>query len=468
MNQGTASGASTTGFVIKLTVVAALGGFLFGYDTAVISGVVPLLTTKFVLDDKLVGIAVSCAIIGCIIGSISAGPISDRVGRKKVLIFTAVLFAISSIGAAIIDSLTGFVVFRVIGGIGIGAASMLSPLYISEVAPAKIRGKLVSIYQLAIVIGILIIYFVNYGIAGLGDNQWKVDTGWRYMIASGLLPSALFFILLFIVPESPRWLIKNGSKAEAMDTLERLNGHTEAVAVANEIESTLNVEEGSVGELFKPGLRKAMIVGIFLALFSQITGINAIIYYAPIIFKNVGFSSDNALGVTALVGIVNFIFTWVAIGFIDKLGRKTLLLWGVGGMIISLAGVAYCFHAFATGVQIDGIWVVGFIFLYIACFAASLGPIPWVIISEIFPTKTRGVAMSIATTVLWVGTFLISLFTPILLKSASTDEQVKYEAGFHTFTIFLVCAVILWLFTKLKIPETKQKTLEEIELSWKK
>jgi len=463
MNQGNTSPAGTTGFVIKLTVVAALGGFLFGYDTAVISGVVPLLTTKFALTDDLVGYAVSSAIVGCIIGSITAGPLSDRLGRKKVLIFTAVLFAISSIGAAIISSLTGFVLFRVIGGIGIGAASMLSPLYISEVAPARMRGKLVSVYQLAIVIGILIIYFVNYGIAGLGSEAWKVETGWRYMIASGLIPSALFLVLLFIVPESPRWLIKNNRRDEAMDTLERLNGKQEAIAVADEISSTLNTEEGTVSELFKPGLRKAMIVGIFLALFSQITGINAIIYYAPIIFKNAGFNSSNALGATALVGIINFIFTWVAIGFIDKMGRKSLLLWGVGGMILSLIGTAYCFHA-----QVQGIWVVACIFFYIACFAASLGPIPWVIISEIFPTKTRGVAMSIATTVLWIGTFLISLFTPILLHAHSTDKTVLANAGYHTFLIFLFNAVLLWIFTKIWIPETKQKTLEEIELSWKK
>lgn len=462
MNQVTTSGASTTGFVIKLTVVAALGGFLFGYDTAVISGVVPFITTKFALSDAMVGYAVSSAIVGCIIGSLSAGPISDKMGRKKVLIYTAVLFAISSVGAALASSLTGFVAFRVIGGIGIGAASMLSPLYISEVAPAKIRGKLVSIYQLAIVIGILIIYFVNFGIAGVGEQSWKVETGWRYMIGSGLLPSALFLFLLFIVPESPRWLIKNNLRAEAMDTLERLNGRQEAIAVANEIESTLNVEEGTVGELFKPGLRMAMIVGLFLALFSQITGINAIIYYAPTIFANAGFSSGSALGTTALIGFVNLIFTFVAIALIDKMGRKSLLLWGVAGMILSLAGTAYCFLA-----HIGGIPLVVCICFYIACFAASLGPIPWVIISEIFPTKTRGVAMSIATTMLWIGTFLISLFTPILL-TAGNIGKTSAEAGGYTFLIFLVNAVLLWLFTKFFIPETKQKTLEEIELSWKK
>lgn len=461
MNGETTSGGST-GFVIKLTVVAALGGFLFGYDTAVISGVVPFITTKFALTESMVGYAVGSAIVGCIFGSLVAGPISDKIGRKKVLILTAILFAISSIGAGFASDLTMFVLFRVVGGVGIGAASMLSPLYISEVAPAKIRGVLVSVYQLAIVIGILIIYGVNLGISGLGSDVWKVETGWRYMIGSGLIPSALFLVLLFIVPESPRWLIKNKRKSEAMDTLERLNGTAEAVAVANEIESTLNVEEGTIGELFKPGLRKAMIVGLFLALFSQITGINAIIYYAPNIFKSAGFSTHNALAGTFLIGGINLVFTFVAIGLIDRMGRKSLLLWGVGGMILSLAGTAYCFNA-----HVQGIWLVMCICFYIACFAASLGPIPWVIISEIFPTKTRGVAMSICTMVLWVGTFLISYFTPILLRVTSKDPDVLAKAGFHTFLIFMFNAILLWLFTKIRIPETKQKTLEEIEMSWK-
>lgn len=450
------------GFVIKLTVVAALGGFLFGYDTAVISGVMPFLTAKFHLSSAMEGWAVSSAIVGCIIGSLSAGPLSDKLGRKKVLISTAVLFAISSIGAALPDSLTGFVLFRVVGGIGIGAASMLSPLYISEAAPAKIRGKLVSVYQLAIVLGIFIINFVNYKIAAYGTPDWKIDTGWRYMIGSGLLPSVLFLVLLFIVPESPRWLIKKNRSAEAMDTLERLNGKQEAIAVANEIKSTLNHEEGTISELFKPGLRKAMIVGAFLALFSQISGINAIIYYAPKIFVSAGFSTDNAYGITAIIGFINIIFTLVAIGLIDRMGRKSLLLWGVAGMILSLAGTAYCFLA-----HVGGVYLVGCIFIYIACFAASLGPIPWVIISEIFPTKTRGVAMSFATTILWVGVLLISFFTPIMLAAGNIGATVE-EAGGYTFLIFLFNALLLWIFTKVRIPETKQKTLEEIELSWKK
>ncbi len=462
MNKAEMSGASNRGFVLKLTVVAALGGFLFGYDTAVISGVVPLLTTKFMLSGKMVGYAVSSAITGCIIGSLSAGPISDHLGRKKVLIFTAVLFVVSSIGAALASNLTEFVLFRIIGGVGIGAASMLSPLYIAEVAPADIRGKLVSVYQLAIVIGILIIYFVNYGIAGLGSQQWRVDTGWRYMIGSGLIPSVLFLVLLFIVPESPRWLIKNDRDGEALDTLQRLNGKQAATAIAHDIKLTLNVEEGTIGELFKPGLRKAMIVGAFLALFSQITGINAIIYYAPTIFVSAGFSTDSALVQTALIGTINFLFTLIAIGLIDKMGRKKLLLYGVGGMMISLAGTAYCFLF-----HVQGVWLVTCICFYIACFAASLGPIPWVILSEIFPNKTRGVAMSIATTILWVGVWLISFFTPIMLAAGNIGKTTA-EAGGYTFLIFLFNSALLWLFTKVRIPETKQKTLEEIELSWKK
>jgi SP family arabinose:H+ symporter-like MFS transporter len=299
-------------------------------------------------------------------------------------------------------------------------------------------------------------------IAVLGDHAWRVDTGWRYMIASGLLPSIVFFVLLFTVPESPRWLIKKNRTDEAIDTLEKLNGKAEAAEVVKEIKSTLNHEEGTVAELFKPGLRKAMIVGAVLALFSQITGINAIIYYGPKIFASAGLTGDIPLLFTVVIGCINTVFTFVAIGFIDKLGRKTLLLWGVAGMLLGLLGTAYCFLTHASAILL-----MGFIFVYIASFAASLGPIPWVIISEIFPTKTRGVAMSFATTILWLGVVLITQFTPIMLSKDSwggTDER----AAAFTFIVFAVNAVILWLFTKVRIPETKQKTLEEIEMSWTK
>lgn len=402
----------------------------------------------------MVGWAVSSAIWGCVFGAMTAGYMSDRWGRKKVLIITAVLFTISAIGSAIPNSLFTFVIARFIGGLGIGAASMLSPLYIAEIAPSDKRGRLVTLYQLAIVIGINLIYYVNMKIAAAGDEAWNIEIGWRYMLGSGTLPALLFFVLLFFVPESPRWLIKRNRDDEAVDTLERVNGTDNANEIYKEIKSTLNEESGTVSELFAPGLRRALIIGIVLALFSQITGINAIIYYAPEIFKSAGLASGSALAQTFLIGIVNTVFTFVALWLIDIVGRKKLLLWGVSGMIICLLGTGLCFYLNIVG----GIWLLVFILGYIASFACSLGPIPWVIMSEIFPTKIRGIAMSFATLILWIGVVLITQLTPMLLESVG---------GAFTFWIFMVNAVILVIFTWLKIPETKNRTLEEIERSWK-
>ncbi len=444
----------SSAFVIKISIVAALGGLLFGYDTAVIAGAIGPLTTKFNLSPAMVGWAVSSAIWGCVFGAMTAGYMSDRWGRKKVLIITAVLFTISAIGSAIPNSLFTFVIARFIGGLGIGAASMLSPLYIAEIAPSDKRGRLVTLYQLAIVIGINLIYYVNMKIAAAGDEAWNIEIGWRYMLGSGTLPALLFFVLLFFVPESPRWLIKRNRDDEAVDTLERVNGTDNANEIYKEIKSTLNEESGTVSELFAPGLRRALIIGIVLALFSQITGINAIIYYAPEIFKSAGLASGSALAQTFLIGIVNTVFTFVALWLIDIVGRKKLLLWGVSGMIICLLGTGLCFYLNIVG----GIWLLVFILGYIASFACSLGPIPWVIMSEIFPTKIRGIAMSFATLILWIGVVLITQLTPMLLESVG---------GAFTFWIFMVNAVILVIFTWLKIPETKNRTLEEIERSWK-
>jgi SP family arabinose:H+ symporter-like MFS transporter len=446
--------AGSSGFILKVSVVAALGGLLFGYDTAVIAGAIGFLETKFNLTPAMVGWAASSAIWGCVVGAMMAGYLSDRFGRKKVLIVTAVLFFVSSLGAAIPESLTQFVLARFVGGLGIGAASMLSPLYISEIAPAKIRGQLVSLYQLAIVLGINLIYFVNLKIAAQGDPVWNVEWGWRYMLGSGTLPAFLFFVLLFLVPESPRWLIKRKRYDEALLTLEKVNGKEKAREIADEIQSALSQENGTVGELFSPGLRMALIAGVVLALFSQITGINAIIYYAPEIFKSIGFGPESAFLQTVLIGVINTVFTFVAIWLIDRAGRKTLLMWGVGGMVVCLLGIALCFQYSIT----QGPWLLLFILAYIACFASSLGPIPWVLISEIYPTKTRGLAMSFCTLVLWIGVVFITQFTPVLLREMG---------GAGTFGIFMVNAVILFVFVWYKIPETKQRTLEEIEQSWK-
>lgn len=442
-------------FIIRIAVVASLGGLLFGYDTAVIAGVIGYLQVKFQLSPIMVGWAASSAIWGCVVGAMFAGALSDAIGRKKALILTAILFFISSIAAALAGNLTEFILGRLVGGLGIGAASMLSPLYISEIAPAKNRGTLVSLYQLAIVIGINLIYFVNLKIAAFGDESWNVEYGWRYMLASGMLPAFLFFILLFFVPESPRWLTSKNRTEKALATLVKVNGYEKGKEILEEIRTAITHETGTVKELFQPGLRKAMLVGIVLALFSQITGINAIIYYAPEIFKSVGIGTESALMQTVILGLVNTIFTFVAIWLIDKAGRKTLLMWGVAGMTIFLLLIGLCYYFNFT----KGPWLLIFIIGYLASFASSLGPIPWVIMSEIFPTKTRGLAMSFATLILWIGVVLITQLTPVMLEKLG---------GAVTFWIFMVNAVILLVFTSKMIPETRQRTLEEIEQSWKR
>jgi|TARA_B110000046_G_scaffold154799_1_gene164883 SP family arabinose:H+ symporter-like MFS transporter len=437
-----------------ICAVAAFGGLLFGYDTAVIAGAIGYLQVKFDLSPMLTGWAASSAIWGCVFGALFAGALSDKYGRKKVLLLSGLLFTLSAIGSAVPDNLTQFVLARFIGGLGVGSASMLSPLYISEIAPAKIRGMLVTLYQLAIVFGINIIYIVNYLIANAHDQVWNVQFGWRYMLGSEGIPAILFFILLFFVPESPRWLIKENRSEEAFKILNKINGPEETHRIFKEIKETVNEEKGSFLDLFKPGIRMAMLVGSVLALFSQITGINAIIYYAPEIFKQVGFGSESALFQTMIIGFVNMLFTFVAIRLIDYWGRRTLLIWGVTGMISCLLGMGMFFYFEITSGPLLLLFILGFI----ASFASSLGPIPWVLISEIFPTKIRGTAMSFSIVILWLGVVLITQFFPVLLS---------LFGGAFTFWIFMINAMILLIFTLLFIPETKQKTLEEIQEIWK-
>jgi SP family arabinose:H+ symporter-like MFS transporter len=440
-------------YIYRISIVAAIGGLLFGYDTAVIAGAIGFLRDKFELSAAMMGWAASSAIIGCVFGAMFAGKLSDEFGRKKVLILTAILFAISAVGSALPNNLTQFAIARFIGGLGVGAASMLSPLYISEVAPANIRGKLVTGYQMAIVLGIQLIYFVNLQISNLGDEAWNVEYGWRYMLGSEALPAILFLGMLAIVPESPRWLSKIGMREKSQGILKRINGDAKADEIQNEIDEALKEEKGTIRELLAPGLRRALIVGVFLAIFSQITGINAIMYYAPEIFKSVGFGTESALLQTVIIGSFNIIFTFVALWLIDKAGRRPLLLYGVSGMAICLAAIGLVFYTGST----SGPWVLVFILGYVACFAASLGPIPWVIISEIFPTKTRGQAMSLAVLTIWVSVYFVTQFFPVFLESIG---------GAFTFWIFMVNAVILVVFVYFRIPETKGKTLEEIEKTW--
>lgn len=441
-------------FIYQCTLVAAIGGLLFGYDTAVVAGAIGFIQEKYQLSAAMTGWAASCALIGCMIGAMVAGGLSDKLGRRKVLMISAWAFAISSVGIMAPMGLTSFIVFRMIGGIGIGIASILSPMYISEIAPASIRGRLISIYQLGIVIGILLIYFVNAAIAGLHDHNWNVESGWRWMFGSGLLPSIVFIVLLLRAPESPRWLAAQNNWTGAEDILRKINGDIKGREEMEAIRVSLNEKQASFGELLRPGLRTALIIGIFLSVFSQVTGINVIMYYAPEIFKATGDGSSSALTQTVWVGGINTLMTLVAIKYVDKLGRKKLLLIGAAGMAICLALVGLAFYQQAT----TGYWVLAGILLYISFFAISLGPLTFVVVAEIFPNQIRGRAMGVAIFFLWLSVYIVSQTFPMLLDAIGTA---------YTFWIYMVMSVLAFLFIWRSVPETKGKSLEEIQQMWK-
>ena len=441
-------------FIYQCTLVAALGGLLFGYDTAVVAGAIDFLEEKYQLSAAMTGWAASCALIGCMVGAMVAGWLSDRMGRRKVLMISAWAFAISSLGIMIPAGLNTFILFRMIGGLGIGIASILSPLYISEIAPAAIRGRLISIYQLGIVIGILLIYFVNANIAGLHDHQWNVDMGWRWMFGSGILPSIFFIVLLLRAPESPRWLASRQRWDDAAIILQQVNGEEKAQHEMAAIRQSLSEKQGSFGELLRPGLRLAMVIGIVLAIFSQVTGINAIMYYAPVIFQETGGGSSSALTQTIWVGGINTLMTLVAIKYVEQLGRKKLLMIGAAGMAICLAAVGAAFNS----PSVSGIAVLIGILLYISFFAISLGPLTFVVVAEIFPNAVRGRAMGVAIFFLWLSVYIVSQTFPMLLEAIGPA---------CTFWIYMCMSVLAFLFIWRMVPETKGKTLEEIQQLWK-
>lgn len=443
------------GYAYKIAIVAAVGGLLFGYDTAVIAGAIGFIQKQYQLSAAMMGWIASCALLGCIVGAMISGYLSDKLGRKKVLIVAAILFAISSVGTFIPHDLYVFVIFRIVGGLGIGIASMISPMYITECAPADIRGRLVSINQLGIVTGILLIYFVNAGIANLHDEAWNIAIGWRWMFGSGVIPSIIFLVLLLIIPESPRWLAQVGRGDEAKNILEKINGTAKAKEEFEEIQQALKAEKSSFADLFAPGLRIALFIGILLSIFSQVTGINAIMYYAPEIFKSTGDGSSSALLQTILVGVVNVLFTIVAIKYVDKAGRKKLLMIGTAGMAICLAIIGSAFFMGA----VKGYLILITILIYIAFFALSLGPLTFVVIAEIFPNKSRGKAMSICLFFLWTAVYFVSQFFPIFLESIGSA---------YTFWLFMIMSIIAFVFVWKIVPETKGKSLEEIEKIWQK
>jgi len=583
-------------YVFLLTFVAALGGLLFGYDTAVIAGAIGHLKTHFALTPLGEGFAAACALAGCAVGAGAAGFLNDRFGRKKVLILAGLAFFVSALGTALPRTLTEFILFRLLGGLGVGAASITSPMYIAEIAPSRIRGRMVSLNQLAIISGMLFVFFVNYVIAGHGqaidrrtvaahaaenggtlnpafvrtflqarvpkmiDRQieqfliepresldrravaafltrqgtptaaatiagddkplsptfvrdllrerlqdanrrridefaaashgaiysravadflakseiniepvdvdlaaqdtasWNTRLGWRWMFASGVFPAAIFIILLFFVPESPRWLTQRGRRDEAMAILARVDGPEYAQTEIRGIEETIALESGRLADLWRPGMRRVLAIGVALAVLQQVTGVNVFLYFAPKVFASLGAVAATAMLQTVIVGAVNLAFTVLAVGVVDRLGRKPLMLIGSIGM-----GVGMTALGLAAYWQLFQWWALVFVLGYIACFAISVGPVTWVILSEIFPTQVRGRAMGIATVCLWLANYVVSQTFPMM------DENPWLLARFHhgfPFWVYAGFCVVLLIVVWRWVPETKGKTLEEIERGW--
>jgi sugar porter (SP) family MFS transporter len=436
-------------YLYFICLIATMGGLMFGFDIAIISGAVPFIQPYFGWNELQLGWGVSSLLVGAIVGAFGSGILSDMFGRKKVLIFVALFFAVSCTFTALASSSFIFISARVFGGLAVGAASVLSPMYVAEVAPPKNRGMLVSVYQLAIVLGILCSYTINYGLH-------NIDNNWRWMFATGIIPSVLFFVGLFFIPESPRWLYKAGRQADSLKVLTRIGGETLAKVEITEIAASLKENSGTVsaGEIFKPSVRRVMIIGFLLAVFVQISGINTVIDYAPKILLAAGVEINNALLQTSLVGFINFIFTFVAILFIDKIGRRSLYLIGSMGMVVTLIMLAVSFY-----LKMEGIFTLICILMFIAFFASCIGPVFWTLLSEIFPNKIRGKALAFASFTQWIFNFFVVLLFPHFLASLG---------GAKTFLFLAVMSFLQWLFTYLYVPETKGKSLEEIEQIWKK
>jgi MFS family permease len=584
-------------YVLLLTLVAALGGLLFGYDTGVIAGAIGFLKTRFDLNAAQEGFSAACALAGCAVGAGMAGFLSDRFGRKKVLLLAALAFFISALGTALPRTLTEFIAFRFLGGIGIGAASIISPMYIAEVTPFRIRGRMVSLNQFAIVSGMLLVYFVNYivtshgisedqrlvaahvaqngscldqtfvkeylgeriprmvarqaeqflieprqtldrhavadflakqgakidvktvadddrplspkfvrdflepqlretnrrridrflaspnaleskavadfltkkaeinvepidvSLAACGLTSWNVEHGWRWMFGSGVAPAVVFLLLLLAVPESPRWLTKRGRRDEALAILTRVDGAGYAQDELRGIDESLAAESGRLRDLLEPWLRRVVLLGIALAVLQQITGINVILYFAPKIFASAGAQASQAMWQTVIVGAVNMTFTVLAVAVVDRLGRRPLMLIGSVGMGIALVALGLVFYW-----QLFERWTLVFVLGYIACFAMSVGPVVWVILSEIFPTKIRGRAMGMATVCLWLANYVISQTFPMMAEDPWL--LARFHQGFPFFVYAAFCVVLLAVVVRW-VPETKGKSLEEIERYWR-
>ena len=446
--------SSVSPTLLLVTLVAVTGGFLFGYDTAVINGANQYLKAHFELSPAQEGFAGASAILGCIPGAMFAGFLSDRFGRRKVLFLCAVLYAVSGLLSAIPRTFGEFLAARFISGLGIGASSMICPIYIAELAPAAKRGRLGSLFQLGIVVGIFLTLFVNAWVQGMGDETWNRTSGWRWMLGAEVVPAVGLLALLFFVPESPRWLLQAGNETEARRILEGVVGPAQAETELAAVRAVLGTEEGRFSELFHARFRAPLLIAVALMAFSQFSGINAIMYYSTKIFTTAGVGVKDAFMASAIVGLVNVIFTFVAIAFVDRAGRRPLLLIGLAIQVLALGAVG---GMFVGGV--GGIWLLAGILGFIAAFAMALGPIPWILCSEIFPTKIRGRAMSMATFVIWTSCYVVAQTFPML-----NDHPAIGPA--KTFFVYGAFSLAGLLFVWAKVPETKGRTLEAIEASW--
>ena len=443
--------AHSHGPLIIAATGSTLGGLLFGYDNIVISGAIGYLSQLFHLDAAGIGWAAACALVGCIFGCAAAGTVADYLGKKKGLALCAMCFALSSVGMLFAANLHEFVLWRLIGGLGIGAASVIAPNYIAEIAPTRVRGRCVTLYQLGIVVGILAAVFINMLIQRMGDETWNVATGWRWMFFAGIVPAILFGFMILPAVESPRWLMKMGRREQAVAVLARINGAEIASYEAAEIEKSLATEEGHISELFTT-FRRPLLLGIMLAGLQQLSGITPVFSFLPEIFRAAGTATSDAFRQSVLVSLINLLFTLVALWLVDRAGRKTLILAGTTVQFVSFALVGWFYHTHGSGVV-----VLILVMTFVAGHAFGNGVACWVIISEIYPTKVRGRGMSIATTALWIVGYLGNQLFPLMQKHLGSDG---------TFWCFSAGALLTVILVSWLVPETKGRSLEEITKLW--
>jgi len=432
-------------YIFLISLIAAFGGLLFGFDIAIFSGTIPFIQPYYGLSNAELGWTGSSLYVGCIIGALITGYATDKFGRKLPLTISAAIFMVSSIMMGMASSYNMLIIWRIIAGVGVGAASMLSPLYIAEISPAAKRGKLVSINQLTIVLGILLAYFSNYMLADVENN-------WRWMFVSGTVPSFLFLITVFFVPESPRWLVSKGNLEKANRILTRVLGSEDAaIEMRNMQLRKPTTQKGGFRDLIHHSVIGLVLIGITLAVFQQISGANAVFFYAPLIFEKANMDVSNQLFQQVLIGVINLVFTVVAMQLVDKVGRKKLMVGGSFLMAVWLVAIGICFQYSLF----SGYWLTSFVLLFIATYATTLAPVTWVLISEIFPQKARGLAVSIATVMLWASCFGLAYGFPVLIQAV---------APANTYFIFSGICVIYFFFLIRFVPETKGKTLEQFEM----